>query len=85
MRDGSHASPGAIALPTLRIIVHPLPPWIGGGAKGEMVLAALWTIASLVLLLRLLRSLRALWHARRHAEHRMLDGVSVLVTPALGP
>ncbi|HWG53042.1 MAG TPA: M56 family metallopeptidase [Gemmatimonadaceae bacterium] len=84
LRDGSHAATAA-ALPALRIIAHPLPAWIGGGARGETVLAALWMTASLLLSARLLRSLRVLRHAQRRAHEQVLDGVSVLVTPALGP
>ena len=85
VRVGGHTGAHAITLPALEIIAHPLPRWMGGDVTGDAELAALWVAASPLLLLRLLRSLRALTHARRHAEESTLDGVSVLVTPALGP
>ena len=61
----------------------PLPPaWV---ASVDAVLIALWVLASLVLLVRLGWTMRALSRVERSAASDVIEGVSVLVTPSLGP
>jgi beta-lactamase regulating signal transducer with metallopeptidase domain len=60
-----------------------LPPaWVG---YLDVALVALWACASLVLLARLLLAMRVLSRVERSAEHDVIEGVPVLVTPTIGP
>lgn len=51
----------------------------------DVALLTAWAIASLVLFARLLWAMRILANVERSADREVIDGVPVLVTPALGP
>jgi TonB family protein len=57
----------------------------GWAAYADVALVAVWAIASLVLLVRLVWAMRILARVERSADREIIDGVQVLVTPALGP
>lgn len=70
----------------LTVITAPLPsipqPWMN---QLDTALGAAWAIASLFLLARLLFAFLSLAAVERTARKQTIDGVSVLVTPSLGP
>ena len=52
---------------------------------GELLLLSAWALASVLLIVRLVRAAQALRTIRARAERRTLDGVPVLVTDTVGP
>jgi TonB family protein len=54
-------------------------------AKADVALIALWACASIVLLARLVLAMRVLARVECTADHDIIEGVPVLVTPTLGP
>jgi TonB family protein len=79
----------AAALPAVHVV--PDGAALVGRAPSAVVealgsaLLMLWALASLLLAARLVRSQRAVRRLRDTAERRIVDGVPVLVTEALGP
>jgi TonB family protein len=71
----------AIAVVTASLPIIPVP-WID---RLDGVLLAVWAIASLVILVRLMMAVRALARVEHSATREVIDGVSVFVTPAVGP
>jgi TonB family protein len=55
------------------------------GARTSWVFVAAWCVASVILLVRLLRGVRRLATQRRGWLRRIVDGVPVLVAPDIGP
>ena len=79
----------ATQLSSIRIV--PDGAALGADAAGDAMqlvgqaAVALWALASLVLCIRLVRSLVALRRMRVAAEQRVVDGVEVLLSEDLGP
>ena len=79
----------ATKLSSIRIV--PDRAVLGVDAPGDgmqlvsRVAIVLWALASLLLCVRLVRALVVLRRMRRAAEHRVVDGVEVLVSDDLGP
>ena len=79
-----------VLLPTVKtaltVVSSSLPsipdPWVN---QLDALLLALWAIASVMLLARLVFAFLSLAAVERTATKQTIDGVPVLVTPALGP
>jgi len=84
----SRVVPVETVLPTLRVAPERAALAAAARSTGDWVTQAaiaLWIIASLVLVVRLLRAAAALRVVRRQAEQRVVDGVPVLLTDRVGP
>lgn len=79
----------AVRLSAIRIAPDPaaLGVAVPGGASQlvDRVVILLWAVTSLALCTRLARALVALRRMRGAAEHRVVDGVEVLVSDDVGP
>ncbi|MEO6528990.1 MAG: M56 family metallopeptidase [Gemmatimonadaceae bacterium] len=76
-------------LPALQVVPEGAT-FLGESSRGAMdvagpVLLALWALASLLLIARLVRAVVALRRLRARSEPRLLDGVPVLLTEGIGP
>lgn len=79
------AAEATTRLPALIVIPNRIPDSAPWSAHLDLLLAAVWLCASVVLLAHLTLALRMVMRAQREGTSRVVDGVPVLVTRGLGP
>ena len=75
----------ATTLPLIQVMPDQLPVTEVWTARLDVLLLVMWTVASVVMIVRLTRAFAQLARIRRASEPRVVDGVSVLVSESVGP
>ena len=75
----------ATTLPTIQVVPDQLPATVSWAHWIDAVLLTLWAVASAVVLVRLVHALVVHGRIRRASEHRVVDGVPVLLNASVGP
>ena len=81
----SDAAMTAATLPSIQVVPDQLPDAFAWTARLDMLLLAMWIVASAIMIIRLVRALMHLTRIRRASRPDVVDGVRVLVSHDVGP